>query len=608
MNETIDHLALLIRRHLNQADPEGGFPLFPGPHVAVWCFSDEDGRRCEVCVDDAIHMPHEVLGRVHQLIALHPQARWSVTAGVPTLQVTVFHDPPKTLDDWARDIGAIVSDLTTALTYLLPVVVPEAQAWNVRREHVLNILRELSQPNEWSDGEDESEDDDFTARLIIKPERAIYDWSILRTPGLTRLHMTGLVQRYPADSARMSFRILQLCRVARSLTEHVVFALQDPTLSPEDRFQHLDAHDRDILTTARTGQPGSITRSITGQAHDVAPMEAAVPRRAVGTGKAASPPLSSPQALAAELGKVVIGQEHALRQVSTAVYGHVQDLSRRTCCLLVGPTGSGKSHLMNALHQATGLTTVHVNASALVPAGIVGQSIADVGRAIWNQAKQDRHRAEQSVVMFDEFDKLVFNRVLEYGPCVTGQLLRLMDGDTLTVDSRVTLSTHRMLFILAGAWTALRDAKTADANQAPIGFGTRPAGAAIGPQRLDLTNLELPAELGGRVTHFIELEPHSALSLRALIASDIGGPLVSLRQHSLRWRRRLTVTSDAMDLLAHLAAQSPFGARALNNLVQQLTDAVLWQWQPSSTASDIVIDAAFVRVVCLRSTPVPCLA
>jgi ATP-dependent protease Clp ATPase subunit len=201
--------------------------------------------------------------------------------------------------------------------------------------------------------------------------------------------------------------------------------------------------------------------------------------------------------------------------------------------------------------------------------------------------------------MFDEFDKLVFNRVLEYGSCVTGQLLRLIDGDTLPVEGRVTLSTHRMLFILAGAWTALRDTRTAEANQAPFGFAISAASQAPGPQHLDLASLELPAELGGRVTHFVALEPHTTASLRALIASEYGGPLVSLRQHAWRWRSRLTVTGEAMDLLANFAAQSPFGARALNNLVQQLTDAVLWQWQPGSLATDIVIDVEVVRQVCL---------
>ena len=80
------------------------------------------------------------------------------------------------------------------------------------------------------------------------------------------------------------------------------------------------------------------------------------------------------QALLAEISKVIVGQEHVIREVTTAVFagGHV---------LLVGVPGLAKTLLVNTIAQALGLSFNRVQFTPdLMPSDIVGSEILDEAR------------------------------------------------------------------------------------------------------------------------------------------------------------------------------------------------------------------------------------
>ena len=80
------------------------------------------------------------------------------------------------------------------------------------------------------------------------------------------------------------------------------------------------------------------------------------------------------RALVAEVGKVMVGQDHVIREATTAIFagGHV---------LLVGVPGLAKTLLVNTIARALGLTFSRIQFTPdLMPSDIVGSEILDENR------------------------------------------------------------------------------------------------------------------------------------------------------------------------------------------------------------------------------------
>ena len=75
--------------------------------------------------------------------------------------------------------------------------------------------------------------------------------------------------------------------------------------------------------------------------------------------------------LNAEIGKVIIGQEHIVRDVVTGIFS-------RGHCLLVGVPGLAKTLLVNTISQALGLNFSRIQFTPdLMPSDITGSEILD---------------------------------------------------------------------------------------------------------------------------------------------------------------------------------------------------------------------------------------
>ena len=101
------------------------------------------------------------------------------------------------------------------------------------------------------------------------------------------------------------------------------------------------------------------------------------------------------QALLAEIGKVIVGQEHVIKEVTTAIFagGHV---------LLVGVPGLAKTLLVNTIAQALGLSFNRIQFTPdLMPSDIVGSEILDESR----QFKFMKGPLFANIVLADEINR-----------------------------------------------------------------------------------------------------------------------------------------------------------------------------------------------------------
>ena len=129
-------------------------------------------------------------------------------------------------------------------------------------------------------------------------------------------------------------------------------------------------------------------------------------------------PLPKPREINEFLNTWVIGQDRAKRALSVAVYNHYKRVRSREAgnaedmlgtksnILLLGPTGTGKTHLARCLARLLDVPFAIVDATALTEAGYVGEDVENILLRLIQEADGDIKKAEKGIIYVDEIDKI----------------------------------------------------------------------------------------------------------------------------------------------------------------------------------------------------------
>ena len=104
----------------------------------------------------------------------------------------------------------------------------------------------------------------------------------------------------------------------------------------------------------------------------------------------------------------VFGHDDEIKIISRRLYrNHIaQDGRKIKSIMIVGPTGTGKTETVKSAANYLGVPYVYVNASDLVPTGIVGPKIEDFLVELIHQSDKDQSKAEKGLFFIDEYDKI----------------------------------------------------------------------------------------------------------------------------------------------------------------------------------------------------------
>src|SRR5438034_10591487 len=116
------------------------------------------------------------------------------------------------------------------------------------------------------------------------------------------------------------------------------------------------------------------------------------------------------------LDEYVVGQEHAKKVLSVAVYNHYkriqvgakdQDVElQKSNILTLGPTGCGKTYLAQTLARLLNVPFAIADATALTEAGYDGEDVVKCLLKLIQAADYDVKKAETGIIYIDEIDKI----------------------------------------------------------------------------------------------------------------------------------------------------------------------------------------------------------
>lgn len=285
--------------------------------------------------------------------------------------------------------------------------------------------------------------------------------------------------------------------------------------------------------------------------------------------------------------KIIIGQEEAKKDIISAIIMNklTDNSSSKNNCLLVGPTGSGKTLLVEAVSQYLNMPMEIIDTTQITVPGYVGASIEDfLSRLVIKAGSVEK--AEQGIVVFDEIDKKGTSSNGDVnGKGVLNTLLPFIQGTTydINVNNRILqFNTSRLTIFATGAFTDVA-LQTKEDNSNNIGFNSviSTSKEDIQYRKLEIEDFvkygNMPIELIGRFSVITQLTGHTIESLKQILTLSNVSALLMEQQKLKKINIELRWTEEYLDCVARSAIKLKTGARSLKSIVEKSIKEARWE-------------------------------
>ena len=349
--------------------------------------------------------------------------------------------------------------------------------------------------------------------------------------------------------------------------------------------------------------------------------------------------IPAPHKIKASLDDYVVGQEHAKKVISVAVYNHYKRVFTNTMdeieidksnMLMIGPTGCGKTYLVKTLARLLDVPLAIADATSLTEAGYIGDDIESVISKLLAAADNDVEKAERGIVFIDEIDKIAKKKNTNQrdvsGESVQQGMLKLLEGSEVEVPvgassknamvPMTTVNTKNILFICGGAFPGLEEIMKERLNkQAAIGFQSDLKDKYDkDPDLLSRVTLEDIRKFGmipefiGRLPVVFALQSLSKEMLVKILKEPKNAILKQYQKLLELDEVKLDFEDGALEAIAEKAMERKTGARALRAIIEEFMLDIMYEIPKDDSIGQVLITRDYIEhtggpVITMRGTP-----
>ncbi len=337
--------------------------------------------------------------------------------------------------------------------------------------------------------------------------------------------------------------------------------------------------------------------------------------------------LPPPHVIKACLDDFVIGQDHAKKVISVAVYNHYKRVAdpnkdddveiEKSNMLMVGPTGCGKTYLVKTLAKILNVPLAITDATSLTEAGYIGDDVESVLSKLLMAADNDVERAEHGIVFIDEIDKIAKKRNTNSrdvsGESVQQGLLKLLEGSEVEVPvgatsknamvPLTTMNTTNILFICGGAFPDLDEIiKTRLNKKSSMGFDADLKDKYDNDPDIlqkvttdDLREYGMIPEFLGRLPVVYALQ-HLTKEMYIRILTEPKNAILKQYKKLLGMDEvDLVFDESALNAIAEKALEKKTGARALRSIIEEFMLDIMYEIPKDDSIGRVTITGDYIN-------------